>query len=44
MPVGRKKQNIVSYRKVHNFQMMINVFKALPLHISYKLVSKEYLK
>ena len=40
MPVGSKLQNIGFYRKVHNFQMMINVFKAS--NISYNLVSIEY--
>ena len=40
MPVGRKIQNIVFYRKVHNFQMVITVSKTS--HISFKLVSTEF--
>ena len=44
MTVGRKMQDIVVvfYRKVHTFQMMINVSKTS--HISYKMVSTEYYK
>ena len=43
MPIGRKMKNIVVvvvfYRKVHNFQMMINVFKTSD--ISYKMVQQN---
>ena len=39
---GRKIKHILlfSYRKVHNFQMVIIVFRTI--HISYKRVSTEY--
>ena len=43
MSTGQKMQNIGGfYRKVHNFLMVVILSKTY--HISYKLVSNEYLK
>ena len=42
MPVGRKMQNTVFYRTVHNFLMVILVSRTY--HISYKWVSNKFLK